>query len=506
MPGFIGSPHFEPSRFNISGSASISGSLFISGSLTVYGTSSFSGSTYVSGTFAVSGTDGTKITGVVSETTAVCHYYADATIGDDTYNGLSAAFPKKSIRAAEKLLPDYILHNTCLHLSGNFAEFDSTQITRTVLSGNMLLIDGGSDLVVVDNNSNADFTSTATAVGSITQVAVVWVADALAGYWIEIIDGVAAGQTRVIQGNTTDTITPIQNWTADPGIGSKFRIMCPSTTLSSDYANGSTLYIGQTNSQYGSSVKLQRIYMSGTRSRVATYSGYGAQIAGIVNNSSYAPSFSSSGGIFSFTPNITDPATFTSISLIRLGVSQINASSSVQINGDYVYAASLLITNVYFYSCYMSFCDNFIIFTGTRIKSLFLYNCGTLRNTNNFTNTTNFATTKLGGGAIGLSLFDSTVMIGNIDISNCTTHGISANHSFVIFSGVTTGTTNTKFGLYAYNNSTINTNAGLPPTLTGTSGDISTDGVNQLTTFAIVDAIHKVVDLNEGVIVKQILI
>ena len=52
MPGIF-SPHFEPSRFNISGSQTLSGSQTINGNSTINGNFNVSGSTYLSGSTSI---------------------------------------------------------------------------------------------------------------------------------------------------------------------------------------------------------------------------------------------------------------------------------------------------------------------------------------------------------------------------------------------------------------------------------------------------------------------
>ena len=64
-------------------------------------------------------------------------------------------------------------------------------------------------------------------VDAIGQTDAGWVLDAYAGYWVEVLDGPAKGQARLIVGNTRDTVTLIRLWTVDPGRGAAFHVVKP---------------------------------------------------------------------------------------------------------------------------------------------------------------------------------------------------------------------------------------------------------------------------------------
>jgi len=59
-------------------------------------------------------------------------------------------------------------------------------------------------------------------------------------------------------------------------------------------------------------------------------------------------------------------------------------------------------------------------------------------------------------------------------------------------------------GVYAHSGSVVHIKDGAPPTLTGTVGDLSTDGTTQISTWAAIDAGTPVAVLAEMTLAKEV--
>ena len=89
---------------------------------------------------------------------------------------------------------------------------------------------------------------------------------------------------------------------------------------------------------------------------------------------------------------------------------------------------------------------------------------------------------------IGLYMKNSYVSLSDtIDISNCSSHAIELDNSRIDFLGATTGSGNTGAGLYGHSGSKVLITDGSPPTLTGTVGEISSDGITEMAQWSDVD-------------------
>jgi hypothetical protein len=121
-------------------------------------------------------------------------------------------------------------------------------------------------------------------------------------------------------------------------------------------------------------------------------------------------------------------------------------------------------------------------------------------------NDTGYATTKLGGGGtVGITLRGCTywVMGDGVDISDCGSHGIEVIDSLVKV-GAIAGSGNGGAGVYAHSGSVVHIEDGSPPTITGTVGDLSTDGTTEASTWADIDAGTSVADIAEMTMVKEV--
>jgi len=446
-------------------------------------------------------------------TTAELHVYANGTTGDDANDGLTALTPKLTLQAVFDLVPDVVKHNVAVHLSGTFSEFGQVQFNKQIIDKVTVVIDGGVDLSVVADDGGSPWVADISSTSSLGLSTAGWVADAYAGYMLEVIDGPAAGQTRLVQSNSTTTITPVRNFSVDPG-AAQFRIVKPATVLTNTVGYG-VLYIASSNFDTSLGYMfLQNLTLSGTKTEVflrgASLRQYLSHIvdetttSGAYITASNAPNLTVSADRL----NLSTFAQETDIGYSHAGLGHRNTSrafmsasgrSFLSIQGSYITSLDLRSFSV------MNFVNK-----GTRIVKISLSRVNAaiakaLTSFANIVNTSGYATTKIGGSDVGILLVDSTLRIGSgVDISGCSSHGIEALHSRLDLDGAVTGTGNGGAGVYAHSNSTVLIKNGSPPTLTGAVGDLSTDGTTEATTWADVDAGDAYNDAIEGVVVKEV--
>ncbi|MDP3986706.1 MAG: hypothetical protein Q8P81_00600, partial [Nanoarchaeota archaeon] len=258
MAGPKGSPRFEYSGWAVGSSTSITGTLGISGSLIVSGALGYYGSSE-------------NLVGLMSATTGNMRWFIDGTNGSDSNDGLTSATPKKNFRAITASIPDLIKHNCVLHLTGSVVDSVAMNLYRYVDTGVTFLIDGGPVLTyTLDDGAGGGIVSTATTTGSITVAGAAYAVDLYAGWYIDVLTGPAAGQSRLIQRNTDTTIIPTVNWTVDPVAGATFKIGRPNTSF-----NSNVLSLG--NSGPGT-IKLQRFEWGANRFQL--FGGFDGRVGG----------------------------------------------------------------------------------------------------------------------------------------------------------------------------------------------------------------------------------
>jgi hypothetical protein len=147
-------------------------------------------------------------------------------------------------------------------------------------------------------------------------------------------------------------------------------------------------------------------------------------------------------------------------------------------------------------------CGNVTISTGTRVKGLVSISqcyCGVA--SANVVNTSGYAPTIFEGG---LLVADSLALrIDSGQISG-PTHCIESKHSRLWLNGAVSGAGAAGAGVYAHSGSVVHTKAGAPPTITGTVGDLSTDGTTQASTWAAIEAGAPVAVLAEMTMAKKV--
>ena len=203
-----------------------------------------------------------KITDFASVTTGTLQVYANGSTGNDTNDGLTVGTPKLTLGAVFALVPDIVKHNVCVNLAGTFTDPGIVNFLRDVREGGFLVIDGGDATTTIAGSYTANIHSVST-IGLTTAG---WTADAYVGYTVSITSGACSGQKRTINAHTETTITPVKDWTEDPGHAT-FVIERPTTTIA---ASSVTSIIDLDIISRGTgavpvcSFCLQRLYVSGT--------------------------------------------------------------------------------------------------------------------------------------------------------------------------------------------------------------------------------------------------
>jgi len=448
---------------------------------------------------------GNSISALITSVPAVNQItYANARGVTESFTGTwSVSSPKKTRAAVYSLVPYFVKHNTCVHLSGAFTDA-ATTLERFVHAGVSLVVDGGSATTIVDDNGGANYTSDIASAATIGLSTAGWVADANRGKWVEVLSGPALGQTRTIQIHDATTITPIRSFSTSPVAGATFRIVRPTTTIT-----GGDLVLRNTGS---GNLWAQRIYVSGaTCSVAAAYSVGPVNLTHIVTDGSKLAAVS-----LQYCPNLgllgymINPATFASGNLTtetHCGVSQTGASGW----GTYVLSCGLTLMYGVVAKSVLAYKSTAVqVNRGGRVLFAYLNGCPTNGlTTPNFGVTTGYATTRFGGhpvfaaGAAAIWMNYSSLCVGaGVDVSG-SLHGIEINHSQLRLEAVTG--TNTGAGCYARMMSSVQLKSGSTPTLTGTAaGNLSITGAVEASTWVAIAGGTPYVDAAAEMVVANV--
>lgn len=451
----------------------------------------------------------------ISQSFGELHLYADGTSGDDANDGLSVASPKATLQAVFDLVPDQINHNTCIHLAGTFDISSATSLVvnfnRSLLNG-ILLIDGGATFYVLDDNTGSNYTADADKHGTyfLGDDAASWTVDEWMGYTVEIMSGALAGQYRTIKSNTANTIYVTYPFTSsgavtDPG-EIEFRVVRYDTTIK---ANGPahTNFVLSFNSPAGQyanvDIGLQRINFEGNKLTNQIYSRNTVANSCLYNTTAPGGAY---GALWTElgTPTTLcryDPATFTSYTdnVPSLAVPQGRwTSKSNDAAIDYIVAKGLYIE------------DSTIAWVrGCRLEYLNLRGTVTWEGAYGLAGMDHGRALVISNpSGVGISIKSCAMQTiaawHEIAISNCSSHGIEVVNSKFDIAGVITGSGNGGAGVYAHSNSVVHIKDGSPPTLTGTVGDLSTDGTTESMSWPALDGGSQFVDVNEQVTAKEV--
>jgi hypothetical protein len=440
-----------------------------------------------------------------SVTTEELHVYADGTSGLDSNDGLTSSTPKKTLGAVFALVPDHVKHNTAIHLSGTFENMGTVRLASYIDANVNLIIDGGDSVTVIDDNAGSNYAGDISSISSIGLSTAGWTVDEHAGYIVEVVSGAGGttGEQRLIHGNTSTTITPCINFSADPGAGAIFRIVRPATTFSGGSFQGFYIQTSGTGAVF-----LQRLYLSGTKSTIViNLSKSEVDLALVVSDSSNAANGSLqslNGGAYLRLADFGyyDPNSFAFKNTQKGGFSARNASGNVSLWG----IRQLSIKGSYFRR--LSISNSYIVSfgNGCRVKggSSALVARESMFGQIAFTDV-NSATTKIDGSSgVGLSLVNSFMTIAAaITVSDHGSHGIECDSSRLEMTEAVAGSGNTGAGVRAKNNSTVLITDGKAPTLTGTVGNLSFDGTTQASTWAAIDGGTPAIETTADLVVAK---
>lgn len=444
----------------------------------------------------------------ITKTTEELHVYVNASTGSDDNDGLTPTTAKATIQAGLALIPFHIAHNVALHLEGVFTVSSTLAIERYVNEDVKFLIDGGDEVTVIADNAGTPWAADISSSSSIGLSTLSWAVDAYAGYLVEILSGPAAGQTRMIQANTATTLTPVRNFSIDPGAGAQFRVVRPTTEIAG--GGGVLLY---TRNNGGGFLILQRVYyQSGS---------FGAEGSGgttwnmvISDSNAFESSWINNCGLFS-TAFFSDPDTFATLLSSTAPYGGMSARGS-GFFGTYLRACTEVILNGSYLTNSLWWKTQMINFrSGSRCRAALIEGCPlntfaspfptAIRSNSGYAATTfGPSTSSFGGNRPCIYVQKSDVSIGNgVDIRDSLSNGIELAQSLLLLDAAVTSSANANFGIFAHSNSSIWLNSSLTPTVSGTNGDLSIDDTTQVSTWAAIIGGTPVANATEMVVAKN---
>lgn len=419
------------------------------------------------------------------------HVHVHGTAGNDANDGLSAENAKATIAAADLLLPVVLGANCAMHLRGvNTLTSSVFLLSRTLMRNVSLVIDGGPDVDVVAPVGGGVYTADIASTTSIGASTAGWTAGAYNGYFVEILTGPAAGQTRMIrQDHTTTTITPTRNYSVSPGAGATFRIVKPATRITA----ASALNFGIVGNDGYGFVRLQRVTIDDNCYTQIRANFAAVFLSHVVIDAPNAAAVVINGCRGSSTQAVgekMDPTTFVSDSG--------NTKPSVGLGVRGADGVRVLDSVVRFSSSYLSHLQisnsQGAVLAGSGVRRITAWNTQSPDQASNpfLASSSGYAATKISGSASdGLLAIGSELTIsGAVDFSDNAGHGIQSIRSLVQFvSTRPTGSNNAKAGVYARQGTSLLLAAGQTPTINGNGIDLAVDSPTiQASTWAAIIA------------------
>jgi hypothetical protein len=439
----------------------------------------------------------------VRQSSGDMEFFVDSVAGNDANDGLSWATAKQTLQAGFNLVP-YVIsspppnyYTVVLHLKGTFTLDGSETCEHLVQFNGRVLITGTDDVVIVDDNGGSNYTATSSSASSLGVAGTPWATDNRIGLIVQILSGPAAGQSRTVQKNTTNSLTPTIDWSTNPG-ACTFRFVRPETTITSS----SGRYIFFVTEGLGLTV-VQKIYFSGNLVLSGDGRGYLTYTHCVCDGTVGMLYFSISsfrGPVYYDYYSYETSPPFNQDSLKRVGVGWRSiASRTLEFLRAIPYIHGSVVPTVVLKNCRM---EDTAISSGTRMRSLTLISC-------HCESTTTASVKNIGSSALvmidnGMKAISSSIGIGPLTLSNITGSAIEAEDSRVRFIDTVAGTGNTKAGMYAWGRSYVTFVTGKTPTVTGTIGDLSTDNTTLKSTWAAIAGGTPVNDTTEMVVVKKV--
>lgn len=168
-----------------------------------------------------------------SKTTAPMDLYVHAVSGSNLNSGLTPANALQTLDAAISKVPDYVNHRVVIHVGAHQTPgYVAPTILNKQLSANLYIIgdgagidpDGGFTVLSASTLGTGTSTTLAQTAGGMT-------ANTVRGRTIEILDGPAAGNRRLIRNNETASVVPVYSFSATPASGNLYRIVDPAIKI-----------------------------------------------------------------------------------------------------------------------------------------------------------------------------------------------------------------------------------------------------------------------------------
>ena len=155
-----------------------------------------------------------------SKTTKDITIYVDVVNGNDTTGDGTASAPYKTMNHAVASLPDLIIDDVVIAVSGNGTDTTAVNLYGKNILGTLTIkAMDTSNVVLYDDGTASSGTST-----TLTDSSKSWATDAFAGGTIWIWRGTGAGQYRDISSNTATEITVSTSWATTPDSTSQYAI------------------------------------------------------------------------------------------------------------------------------------------------------------------------------------------------------------------------------------------------------------------------------------------
>jgi hypothetical protein len=453
----------------------------------------------------------TSVADRATVTTATWAVYANGTSGNDANTGLSAAQAKKTRAAALALVPDIVKHSGSVNFAGTFATAESINFAREVRDA-MIVVTGENDWTIVDDNSGSKYTTTGASTSSLVVAGAGWTVNEHMGLFARILTGAAADEIVQVQKNDDDTITPLKNFAANPGVGATFELVQPKTLI--NVSSGTDLMrftlTGFGTGVYNAGLVVQRLTTQGTKPeiRIEGCTVYTFLSHLCLRSTKNTPLWILHGAYGSTTDYAFDPATFDLVTpATSFGGVFVAGNSGPAFKANAclkLWLDALLVkTGAEIQNTNMLYLASGFWFVGaTTFRALATDDSHGLRG-----NSSGYAT---GGmvNAAGSNLVLEGCPLVNVTAGNyggAGAHGIEAISSYLRLDGAVAGAANTDAGVCAHTGSDVTITDDTPPTITGTAaGDFSFDGSNEASSWADIDAGTAVSDISEMSMCKEV--
>lgn len=457
-------------------------------------------------------------------TVSVTHLYANGSTGSDSNDGLSSSTPKATLQAVFDLVPDIVKHTVVIHLEGSFSLPPQSAGVVTHLSRRCdideslytfgVVIDGGD----AKTDILAATTATSGSASELTVAAAGWTLEAYTAYYVEVLDGPAAGEIRICRKNTADTVEVASPFSTDPtncgAFTPQFRVFKWATTITCSDEWTSLTVSFFSSAPIESINMIQRLTFTSPTQKLQL-SMNGTLRLGAVCIDTISSMFCASGRSITIGSYVDYDLVTEGIGVNTYGggcgVRDISSTLGLLMrNCEGAFQADLVLAGTWGTGLNCESCTGIMFGRGSRSAGVPITIVGQRPL---ITTELNGVIGKLFGGNTpeidGVRLFiggQSDVSIDALDVSNSPGHGIEVNNSALRFiADVVTGLGNVGAGVYAHNNSVVNIKDGFAPTLSGMVGDLAiANPVAEEETWANIDGGTKVAIAAEMTIVKEV--